>query len=876
MTDPRLQPALQAALTRIQTTAQTVADRVADALGLAAMSATSNAQRQAYMTAQFDLRRKLPTFNLTFGNVLRDKVMKEVLPPSPDRNFAATDWESLSLVGDDEVEERVSAERLGMEVEHECEWVLRELAAYMGSLMGLGRADQERNPLRPELVGKALFRAIETTSDQPESRKLLARELSRALAQAMRTCYQGIVEDLRQRGVQPVGLAVKQVEGPGNELPREVLREKSAYKAVPPKDEVQAAKALSAMFGMAVPSGFGEMGGAPTGSGHGALGPDAAASMAGLLAGMAGSRGGTGMVPGAPAGARNSLHGALGGTGGHGGLGGASGTRSSDAQLVDVIRRLAFLTSGPGELGWPASGGVSGAGGAPSSTSGASSGRSFAVTGGGDYGGSSPGALGAAGPSSGLGALTGLMAANLIRQHRDELMRASTGALDHMVIDVVGALFDQVLSDPKVAPAMARQIARLQLPVLRVALKDVGFFSSRKHPVRRFVNRIASLAAAYDDFDDGPGREFLAKVRTLVQQIVEGDFDQMELYESKLGELETLIASQTAKDNPEHAQAAALLDNKETELRIQQRYMRELQVNLAPLALHDFVRDFVAQVWSQVQVMAATREGAGSPLVERMKRVPRDLVFSVQPKGTPQLRKEFLVKLPQLMKDLNEGLAMIRWPEAAKKDFFSKLLPAHAESLKGQPLTDFAQRQLSHQLDQVDKVPIPKPQDVARDSAQLPLQAGDVATPQFSPEEAQKIGLVDESAIDWDGTVDIDLDMAGPDTLPAELDINLDSPPPPTSGAQLIHHIQAGIAYQMHLDQGWKKVRLNWVSPGRAFFVFTHGKKHQKTVSFTSRMLGRMCETGRFKAFEQAELIERATARARKQLAALTPSSTKH
>ena len=865
MIDSRLQPALQAGLTRIQTTAQTVADRVADALGLAAMSASSNAQRQAYMTAQFDLRRRLPAFNLTFGNVLRDKVMKEVLPPA-ERSFAATDWESLSLVGDDEVEERVSAERLGMEVEHECEWELRELSAYMGSLMGLGRADQDRNPLRPELVGKALFRAIETTTEQPDSRKLLARELSRAMAQAMRACYRSIVEDLRQRGVQPVGLSVKQVEGPGNELPREVLRDTSAYRSVPPKDEVQAAKALSAMFGMAVPSSFGEMGGASGGSGHGSLSQDAAASMAGLLAGL-----GTGRAAAASSGA----HGGLGGGSGHG----TAAPRSSDAQLADVIRRLAFLTSGPGDLGWPSSGGGTGAAGTASTSSapGASSGRSFTVTGGGDYGSSSPGALGASGPSSGLGALTGLMAANLIRQHRDELMRASTGALDHMVIDVVGALFDQVLSDPKVAPAMARQIARLQLPVLRVALKDVGFFSSRKHPVRRFVNRIASLAAAYEDFDDGPGREFLAKVRTLVQQIVEGDFDQMELYESKLGELETLIASQTAKDNPEHAQAAALLDNKETELRIQQRYMRELQVNLAPLALHDFVRDFVAQVWSQVQVMAATREGPGSQLAERMKRVPRDLVFSVQPKGTPQLRKEFLVKLPQLMKDLNEGLAMIRWPEAAKKDFFSKLLPAHAESLKGQPLTDFAQRQLSHQLDQVDKVSIPKPQDIARDSAQAPLSATEAATPQFSPEEAQKIGLVDESAIDWDGTVDIDLDTAAGDSSSAELDINLDSPAPPSAGPQLMHHIQPGIAYQMHLDQGgWKKVRLNWVSPGRAFFVFTHGKKHQKTISLTSRMLGRMCETGRFKAFEQAELIERATARARKQLAALSGSSSKH
>jgi hypothetical protein len=44
-------------------------------------------------------------------------------------------------------------------------------------------------------------------------------------------------------------------------------------------------------------------------------------------------------------------------------------------------------------------------------------------------------------------------------------------------------------------------------------------------------------------------------------------------------------------------------------------------------------------------------------------------------------------------------------------------------------------------------------------------------------------------------------------------------------------------------------------------------------------MLTRLCDTERFRAYEQAELLERATARARKQLARLgsagrTPATT--
>ena len=105
------------------------------------------------------------------------------------------------------------------------------------------------------------------------------------------------------------------------------------------------------------------------------------------------------------------------------------------------------------------------------------------------------------------------------------------------------------------------------------------------------------------------------------------------------------------------------------------------------------------------------------------------------------------------------------------------------------------------------------------------------------------------------------------------LDLNLDQPnaepAEPTRGPQLMDHIKLGFAYQMHLKDEWQKVRLTHVSAGRSFFVFTRGRKHQETISMTSRMLARMCETGRMRAFENSYLMERATQRARKQLAAL-------
>ena len=481
------------------------------------------------------------------------------------------------------------------------------------------------------------------------------------------------------------------------------------------------------------------------------------------------------------------------------------------------------------------------------------------------------------------------MAVNLIRAHREELLQASGGKLDHMVIDVVGSLFDQILSDSRVPPQMARQIARLQLPVLRVALNDGSFFSSRRHPVRRFVNRIASLACAFEDFDDGPGKQFLERVRELVQEIVEGDFDQIELYTAKLAALELFIAEQT-QHGAQQQGAVSTLGTKEVELRLQQRYMLQLQGALTPMQLPDYLRAFVSQVWSQALVLAVSRDGAGSDRATRYRRVGRDLVMSIQPKGSPALRKKFLMQLPPLMKDLNEGLALVGWPDTAQRAFFGKLLPAHAESLKSPPQTELDHNMMVKQLEAIFATPVPGSETLSPSDA-VPEVDAEVIAKRFSAEEATRVGLVTESAVDWSGTVDIDLgdDAASglstlhgdtSDSVPLSLsgidiDLSLGSADPaePTRGPQLMDHVKLGFAYQMHMKDEWQKVRLAHVSAGRSFFVFTRGKKHQETISMTARMLTRMCETNRFRAVESTYLMERATHRARRQLAALgTPT----
>jgi Protein of unknown function (DUF1631) len=811
----RLPAPLELAVQRLKLAAREAAERTVESLGLAALAAHTAFERDALLAAQFELNRKSAVFALTFADAFDERVLRELGPramaaastghtvsgaSTRAAGPAVTNWDALSLVEDREVEAQISAERFGMEIAHACEWELRELEAYVATVLAEAGGERERNPLRPELVGHAMLKAVEAVSDRSDVRKLLSSEIARSLGGLLRGTYTGVVADFRKAGVQPLGLAVRHRPGASGAAPGEITQPGTLQAQEPRSRYAEVPR-----------SGYGHPGGysAVPRSGFGGSGTSGGYS----------TRGGT------PLG-------------------------QVDAGMMNLIRRLAHHDAMP-------TGGYAGGG--------------YAEGGGGVV-------------DASAGGLPPL--ANLIHAHRDELRQASRGSLDHMVIDVIGFLFDQILADPKVPPQMARQIARLQLPVLRAALGDGSFFSSRRHPVRRFINRIASLGAAFEDFDEEAAKNVLAKVRTLVAEVVDGDFDQIEVYEQKLYALEQFVAEQASRDVAQQGNAAELLQAKEDELRLKQLYAERLTSELKGVSAPAFVLDFVSRIWSQVLITAATKNadagGADSEQAARLRKAGRELLLSVQPKPTAAHRKQFLADLPKLMLELTEGMNLIRWPEEQRRAFFGQLMPAHAEALKSSATVRQLDLNLMAKHVEGALQRSTPTREEARASSYLPVLDEAIDDPALlTREEVQQVGLVQAASIDWDGTVDIDITAAdaaeasevarrGHEPAAPGLPALADAPDA-TQGAALADQVQIGFAYQMHVNDKWQKVRLSHVSPGRTFFIFTQGSRHKKTVSLTQRMLRRLCETGRFRAYEQATLLERATERARRQLSALGP-----
>lgn len=96
--------------------------------------------------------------------------------------------------------------------------------------------------------------------------------------------------------------------------------------------------------------------------------------------------------------------------------------------------------------------------------------------------------------------------------------RAALKGTDEDTVNLLQMLFDLILNDDHLAIPMRALIARLQMPMLRMALVDDSFFSTAKHPARRFLNAISHAGIGWNHAQEKSRDRLYAGIEQLVQR----------------------------------------------------------------------------------------------------------------------------------------------------------------------------------------------------------------------------------------------------------------------------------------------------------------------------------------------------------------------
>lgn len=423
-----------------------------------------------------------------------------------------------------------------------------------------------------------------------------------------------------------------------------------------------------------------------------------------------------------------------------------------------------------------------------------------------------------------LGQALGTM--NALHRIKANSQAQGVGQLDAITIDIVAMLFDFIFDDAKIPDVIKALVGRLQIPVLKVALLDKSFFSSKAHPARRLLDGISRAAVAWGDTVDQDDPLF--QEIAFIAERIQGDFERdVQIFTDALNLLNAVIAERDAMAEGIAGRSAELMRKRETE-EIAWVVAGEAVSRRLSSGVPQGVQRFLLDHWQHVLKELYIRHGEEHHAYLSAISMIDDLIWSVAPKTNSDERKQLVNTLPGLLRALYAGLDAINLQQEKRSRFFDELVAMHSAAVKaglngGEPLA-------------------------AATEAPAPAEVTSSASPadQYSvnPEGELFITRITENDVQIE---EVALVGANPSAAVAA-DLYL----------QQVAALGRGdwVEFRQH-EGGAARARLSWISPQRGIYLFTNPRSPRAT-SISQEALAYQFRTGMAGIVTEEPLFERA------------------
>ncbi len=270
---------------------------------------------------------------------------------------------------------------------------------------------------------------------------------------------------------------------------------------------------------------------------------------------------------------------------------------------------------------------------------------------------------------------------NLISREK-KLPSQSIGRVDDDVINLVSMLFEFILDDRHLPTPMKALLARLQIPMLKVAILDNSFFSRGGHPARRLLNELSTAAMGWNEAVNVARDPLYKKVEWLVEKVL-NDFDSnLDLFPDLLEDFTRFVSAERRRSElieQRTRDAEEGLGKSQRSKAIVGKTLNEIAKGqrLSPVAI-ELLRDG----WSSYMFLIHVKRGSESPEWQQAIQVVKDLVWSVQiPKNEDQ-RGVLLKMIPSLLQRLRKGLTEISFNKTKMRNLLKELEVIHLQCLK--------------------------------------------------------------------------------------------------------------------------------------------------------------------------------------------------
>ena len=536
------------------------------------------------------------------------------------------DADDISLVGNDDLEISVAISGIASKITSQFSLPIMELTKRLDHLAKHGSINERRNPLGPQALGEAFSRAIEGIDLDIKIRIILLKLFERMVMQRMGPVYEEANRALTDAGVL-------------KDLRRTLGKGRNPHGPRPPTS-------AGARGHQRAPAG-GHGTGGTTGYGNAGYGGGTGAAGAGGYA-PAGGMGQGGSADHAGGYGKGAGYGSGGGYGSSGGYGQAEDGAGFAGGGFGTIQSLLARVRGPEpEDGTPAQGGVIAT---PQLVN----------------------LLNAVQSESGQEPVSIERMPSLVDLRQVVVSRAPdvTGeAINHLgradedVVNFIGMLFDYILNDRNLAIPMKALIARLQIPVVKLAIIDKSFFDRSSHPARQLLNELSSAGIGWSSAAELKRDAVYDKIESIVVRVLNGFTENPEIFAELLEELRAFRTQDAARNARMEQRVRETESGKARTLAAKQDVQQVINQKACGLRLPREIGRFLSDVWSRVLVYAVLKESDDGAIWQDLMSTLDDLLWAVQPLDDLEAvnRRDGLTDA--LIYEIEAGMALIQAPD---------------------------------------------------------------------------------------------------------------------------------------------------------------------------------------------------------------------
>lgn len=307
-----------------------------------------------------------------------------------------------------------------------------------------------------------------------------------------------------------------------------------------------------------------------------------------------------------------------------------------------------------------------------------------------------------------------------LQQRKAALKQAAATPVERATIEIVALLFQSILTEDRIPAAVRVWFARLQMPVLRVAVGEPDFFATIEHPARRLIDRMGACVMGFDASTRAVGDALEKEIKRVVQVVEAYPDTGRRVFQTVLTEFERFLEHYFKSENEASMKGVSLAQQIEQRETLAIQYTIELRKMLNEMPVQEGVRNFLFQVWADVLAITALKHSAASPQTKAMKGAASDLIWSAGAKVSREQRAEVIRKLPPLLKTLRDGMASAGLSDEAQDEHIAALNNALAAafSAKAQAIPQERFDEMRERLERIEQL-LPDSADVEVDEAAM-------------------------------------------------------------------------------------------------------------------------------------------------------------